>query len=492
MWKLFERLEASILKYGVASLLIVIPLYPKFPLFQIPGSYVSIRLEDFLIAGVALVWLIKELRDRLPFLKDDINRIILAYFIIGFLSLGSAILLTDSVQAHIGLLHTLRRLEYMVGLFIVVSSIKTMKEVKFYMEVLMLTLVLIFIYAIGQKFFLFPVISTMNTEFAKGLALRLHPGARISSTFAGHYDLAAYLVLLLPLITALFISAKKKITKAVLGLVFLLSFLLLLLAASKISFAAYLIAIAFVLWFARRKMFIVPVLGLSIVASFFSPQLADRYTQTFQVALYQIKMIKFTLPWDSQPTIVYFAPEPTATPIPPPPPSGGKPAPVKKIREILTPTPSLPLEKKIVFYGAGDEMPQTEDRSTAIRVKVEWPRALRALAKNPLLGTGYSSITLATDNDYLRSLGEVGILGFLAFGLILFKIGDLGRRVLFVKRPQSFDVILTIGLLGTLIGFMANAIFIDVFEASKVATVFWLLMGILIATVRITLGKSTK
>ena len=34
------------------------------------------------------------------------------------------------------------------------------------------------------------------------------------------------------------------------------------------------------------------------------------------------------------------------------------------------------------------------------------------------MGTGFSSITLATDNDFLRLLGETGITGFMAFFLI--------------------------------------------------------------------------
>ena len=75
--------------------------------------------------------------------------------------------------------------------------------------------------------------------------------------------------------------------------------------------------------------------------------------------------------------------------------------------------------------------PVFEDRSTSIRLNVEWPRALRAFKKNPLLGTGYSSITLATDNDFLRLFGEVGILGFLSFLLIFSNIFNLARKIIY-------------------------------------------------------------
>lgn len=487
MGKRFKSFEETFLKFGIAALLIVIPLYPKFPLFRIPLSPVAIRLEDFLIAVVVLVWLWRQVRSRFSFLQDNLNKAIISYLAIGFLSLASAVLITQSVVPYVGLLHSLRRVEYMVVLFLIMASIKSIKEVIFYLEVIFLTLFIVFLYGVGQKFFFFPVISTMNAEFAKGFALRLHTGARVSSTFAGHYDLAAYLVLILPLIVAILVAAKKIFLKILLGFLFLISFWLLLVSASRISFAAYLLAITFTLWFVNRRLWIVPVLVFSIGASLLTPQLTDRYQQTIQVALYKVKQVKFTFPWERQPTVISFVPEITPTPAPVP--VGKVPVVPKKIRVIPTPTPlPTPSGKRIVFYGAGDEIPQTEDRSFSIRVKVEWPRALRALARNPLLGTGFSSITLATDNDYLRSLGEVGFLGFTAFGLVLLIITTQAVKFL-LSRPPNFEKVLVIGLLGSMFGFLANALFIDVFEASKVAITFWLLMGLLVAITRVSPKK---
>ena len=81
-------------------------------------------------------------------------------------------------------------------------------------------------------------------------------------------------------------------------------------------------------------------------------------------------------------------------------------------------------------------------------MNVEWPRAIRALKKNPLLGTGYSSITLATDNDYLRLLGETGVLGFLAFLLIGVR---LIKRYLIAypfKKLKEVETGFIVGLIG--------------------------------------------
>lgn len=120
-------------------------------------------------------------------------------------------------------------------------------------------------------------------------------------------------------------------------------------------------------------------------------------------------------------------------------------------------------------------MPVFEDRSTSIRLNVEWPRAVRALLKNPFYGTGYSSITLATDNDYLRALGETGILGFLSLALVI-----AWPVLYFIKRfkhTDGVDKLYLSGIFGSLVGLLLNAIFIDVFEASKIALTFWLFIG---------------
>jgi O-antigen ligase len=121
-----------------------------------------------------------------------------------------------------------------------------------------------------------------------------------------------------------------------------------------------------------------------------------------------------------------------------------------------------------------------QDRSTSIRIDVEWPRALRAFYKNPLLGTGYSSISLATDNDYLRALGETGLLGLLAFLALLLGIG----KFLFthVNKASGLDKIILVSAIGVFASFLTTAVFIDVFESSKIAILFWAFMGLAFST----------
>jgi O-antigen ligase len=129
-------------------------------------------------------------------------------------------------------------------------------------------------------------------------------------------------------------------------------------------------------------------------------------------------------------------------------------------------------------------VPVTEDRSTSIRLNVEWPRAIRSLKKNLLLGTGYSSITLATDNDYLRALGEIGILGFFAFSLLFIRVVRvISKPFPYLKNFKTANLAFITGFAGALAGIFVNAFFIDIFEASKFATIFWLFVGIAVSLI---------
>ena len=72
----------------------------------------------------------------------------------------------------------------------------------------MITVFVTFLYGFGQMHFSWPVIITQNYEYAKGVALRWVPGSQLNSTFAGHYDLATFLVFTLPIFISLYFVVK--------------------------------------------------------------------------------------------------------------------------------------------------------------------------------------------------------------------------------------------------------------------------------------------
>ena len=168
-----------------------------------------------------------------------------------------------------------------------------------------------------------------------------------------------------------------------------------------------------------------------------------------------------------QPSQAPSPPTPTLAPIPTPATTSQKP--VK-----ITPT---------VFRHppVDDFIPVDSDvgvaRSGEIRFNVEWPRAITAFRKNPTTGTGLGSITMATDNDYLRSLGESGLFGFITF-VTIFIYFLLKTWPLLKLKTFTFYHQLSLIFFSAMVCVWANAVFIDVFEASKVAYTIWIIMGL--------------
>lgn len=453
MLKLFKSPE-TVIKYLAAALILIIPLYPKFPFIRIPGVQVSIRLEDFLLAITAIFlgfYLLPRIRKIFSF---KIEKAILVYLLMGFTSLLYAFYLTKTVEPSVGLLHWVRRIEYFVPFFLGVLAVKAKGNLEFCIKVLMVDLAVIILYGMGQRFLSWPIIITQNIEYSKGIALRWIQGSHVNSTFAGHYDLATFLVFILPTLISLIVVLKDIKLKVILAVLSFGGLWLLSAAVSRISIVSFLLGTAVALLILRKYRAILVVLMLSVIYFSFSSDLSARYRSVIEEVQ---KRLQAQTQLRGTVRLEVFAQDGDVT------------EPRRIERETPTPTP----------------LPVIEDRSSSIRLNVEWPRAIRALTKNPLLGTGYSSITLATDNDYLRALGEVGVLGFVAFSLIFLRLIKLLLSEL--KKLDARDDIqrcFVAGITGGLLGVLANAAFIDVFEASKFAIIFWLFMGFLVGLLR--------
>lgn len=446
----------TLIKYLVATIILVVPLYPKFPFMRIPGTFVAIRLEDFVLVFSAIILLIIIYPNIREFFKDRINKAILIFLLVGLTSLFSALLITKTVTPHIGILHWIRRVEYFLPFFVGLYAIKPKRtNLDFYLNILIVAFILTFFYGLGQRYLNWPIIVTQNEEYARGVALRYIPGSHINSTFAGHYDLGTFLVFLLPVFISLFFLIKKLREKFLLLLVVTGGLWLLANSGSRVSTFSYIIAVTSALVVIRKFKAIPAVLIFSLLIFSTSSNLVARYRRIIEVTTDKLEGLNRLL--YIQDNGLIYAQESFSINL--------------EKRKIATPTPT--------------PIPVFEDRSTSIRLNVEWPRALRAFSKSPLLGTGYSSITLATDNDYLRLLGEVGVLGFLAFLLIFIRIGE----VIFLSFPlyknfKGIELGYFSGILGGTFGVFMNAIFLDVFEASKFATIFWLFTGILVSLVK--------
>lgn len=463
----FEKL----LFYLTVFLFVFIPLYPKFPLFNIASTFVAVRIEDLIIATLLFLWAVYiALFGRIKeILKDKLTLAMLLFFSIGALSTFSAIFLTQTVVWHLSMLHFLRRVEFMLLLLAVATIVKAKKQLISILIVLAFVLLAVNLYALGQQFLHWPVISTTNSEFSKGLILTLTSGARINSTFAGHYDLAVFLAMAITILTALLFAVKKRLKIFVLGLGGL-SAVVLIMTAARLSFVAAFVGIIAALLLTSRKKYILFILIAVLVILVYPSQLRDRLISTITVNLFQQGQ-RYEGTTEDQ-----------------------------KIRSQLN-IPTLAIKtssesagtaifatqsgKTATDIAPGEPVDTTQlgvYRSFQIRLQIEWPRAINAFLKNPFLGTGYSSQGLATDNDFLRFLAEVGLLGTLAFALVL---TEVVKRIYCCFRDESRIVrFFSAGVLAMMITFLVNGLFIDVFEASKVAALFWMMLGLSLAALK--------
>ncbi len=447
----------------VLFLVVFIPLYPKFPLMNVNGTFVAIRVEDIMIA-IALGWwaiYIYFSKQVTKILSNRLNQALILFFFIGGISLFSGIFLTKTISLNLAIFHFLRRIELMMLLPVAYQAIISRKQIKLLLITLSMVLFIANLYALGQKYLGWPVISTNNSEFSKGLILYLSPDARVSSTFAGHYDFAIYLAVSIVIISALIFTNKKLLVLIWQGVLLCLSFFTLVLTAARLSFAAVLMGIVVSLLLSGKRLFIFLVIGAGIIVLIYPSQLRDRLISTVTINILQ-EGDRYTAETDIQeersqlniPTLPHEDSTDSAEMVK----TTGIPSDI---------TPGEPTDySQMAVY-----------RSSRIRFYYEWPRAIRAFIKNPFLGTGYSSLGLATDNDFLRSLGEVGLLGTIAFFLILVEI----TKIIWSNFRFFSDKLLryfSIGLLSMIVVLFINSMFIDVFEASKIATLFWIIAGV--------------
>ncbi len=419
----------SALKYLAAAILIFIPLYPKFPLFFVPFTYVAIRAEDFLIGITLLVLFLKFVSDR-SLRLPKISFQIFVFLLIALVSTLSAIFVTKTVNPPLAILHFLRRIEYMSAFFIIYFAAQNFGSRNYLFKLSVLPAIGVLCYGLAQIYLGAPVISTMDSESSKGVALTLRPGVMLNSTFAGHYDLAIYLIMIMTFLAAIAFSSPKKHQIALLTIPFWTLLWLFMQAGSRIGLIGLTFSIL-VLGYYYKKYFL-SLIYLSIVFAtiFTSPQYVVRFQNIINIVKDKISL-------------------------------------------------------QNIFTVHASEQPQRaiqKDTSTSIRFDVEWPRAIRAFYKNPIFGTGYSSISLATDNDYLRLMGEVGLLGLISFISILIYIFQFLKKSIISTSGQN--KLINISVMGIFVAFVTSAIFIDVFESSKIAILFWSFIGLAFSTIK--------
>ncbi|NMC36061.1 hypothetical protein GYA49_03365 [Candidatus Beckwithbacteria bacterium] len=527
MNKILKLIDDNLL-FAISLMLIVfIPLYPKWPMFDVlPGYIVRIRLEDFLVLFSFLIWGIYVLRGKIKLKEIPLFKPILAYLVVGLLSTLSAIFITQTVTTETYqilklYLHYFRRIEYFSLFFIFYSAISTKEQIKYYLTALVGTVVGVFVYGFGQKYLYWPAYSTMNREFSKGIVLYLSEHARVLSTFGGHYDLAAYIMLTLTIVIGIAFTIKKWWLSAILLFIALCEYWLLNLTASRTSFMAFLASVSILFlflafkkgWFwAGKRLFIIVFVSMSIMLTI--GPMSERFAQV--IKLQDLKTdfnkalrppppdaieLRDDIPLEEQLAMVASQSDVPPSPVKPTPTPvaaqvKARPDDVYEDPYVQEATSSAEATASAVVHADYSENALKYGLSTGIRLDTLWPRAIAAFKTNPLLGTGYSTLVKAvvweqtpaesTDNDYLRLLGETGLLGFITF-MSIFGLSIAIFYKAFRKSSEPLYYGLFAAGIGISIGLIINAMYIDVFESSKVAYSYWSFMGLFLALALLTL-----
>lgn len=545
MKKIFSFLWNNILFLETLFLLAFIPLFPKIPLLDVRNTWVYIRAEDFIIFFVLISWITLLIQKKIK-LKTPLTIPILIFWIIGAIATFHGILLIFPTIANIfpnvAFLSLIRHIEYTSLFLIAYQGMKEKRFLPFVISVLIATLLGVVAYGFGQKYLGFPAYLTSNEEFAKGIPITLSELSRVPSTFAGHYDLAAYLVLLIPIIVSLFFGFKNILIRLFLMAVSLLGFIMLFLTVSRVSFFVLFISLFLVLFFQKKKLVLIFIPILLVFGIFVlntqSFALLDRFKSTVsevnvlvdaktgesvghvnfvennyfkdktvlqrrvkdkeelkravsglddgqvyssssaiipfelippEVALVQAVNISTgeNLSQGTGYTNLYLSPV------------------IRRVGNFYYELPpdfkSSPSAQILVLHGDFIiKRASAYDLSFTTRFQGEWPNALLAFKRNILVGSGYGSVSLAVDNNYLRILGEIGLLGFASFFLLFLLLAIYIKKIypgIDSKLVKSF----ILGFCAGVFGLALNAVFIDVFEASKIAFVLWLLIGVVFA-----------
>jgi len=549
-------LDENILILLGTFLLAFVPLYPKIPLWSPIEQYiVRVRLEDIFILLAVGIWLVQVLRRKVAW-RSPMFWVVAAYGVVGLVSSLVAMFVIKTVPLeplHVGktFLHYFRYLEYFSLFFILFSAIKKRSQVVLALGIFSFTVLAVSLYGYGQRYYFWPVYSTMNREFSKGIRLYLTEHARVQSTFAGHYDMSAFLVITLPLILALAYRVKRRRVSLVLHLIFWVGTWLLILSASRTPFAAYFAAVLLVIgitgllqknWLERIRFVVTRTVLLMVMLTFifyyFGADMIERLsfvaksnpitnqiitefdsqrkmilpdswlsmlptTEELNAALPKSRPPQTGISTDDVAAAAAAAQEvasksdqppspinPTAPPKPTPAPSvlpAGVYVDVPDLIEVATvsatgETVMIQQKRKRVY----SECALKKELSLCIRQETLWPRAMEGFLTNPITGSGYATLTKesieqfteadSTDNNFLRTLGETGILGFVSFyGAVVLILFFAVRNITSKDWLRSA---FSVGMFCGSIGLLLNAVYIDVFAASKVAQTYWALAGV--------------
>lgn len=456
----FKRMDVVVL-----TLIVVILMLPKFQLIPIAGTYVNIRFEDFLVAGVYGIWLIGVFSGRYKPFQVIKSKSLLTFIIYGFFITLLGILIFETIDApHLGILHWARHLEYML-MYVVAATTLNPKALKQYIYVILIVGILTWVYGFLQWQDILPSVHTLSKSGELGTYSEI---GYVISTFAAHYDFGAFLMI------CVIFSIWGYFTHKGWDRVWFVVLALLFWWMSRLVYgrAAYLGLLGTAIF----------MLGVKISPLVLAPiyELVMTFLRYFsgQFSIYSYKFTLAVLPEPKEPSSIVSKPTPTP-----------KPA-TSGVDEVVTqfvPQQLSWLDEQIMKIAPAiqnifNRLDINLDPSANIRLRI-WREKIEHVGYNIYWGGGYYAGGLGADGNYVRMLVEVGVLGMAWFLLILRDFITLAWK-LYRSHASEYEKMFGLSIVALIIGMLINAVFIDIFSASKIAFLFWFLMGLFAAVHR--------
>ncbi len=404
--------------YFIFTLLCVM-LLPKVNLITVPGSSTGIRGDDLLL----FLFLVLNLKQIYTLTLSHKRLTVLALLMgalagIGLLSTAVGMLTGTVAAPVVSVLASLRRIEYFVCFFLGYFALRGLDAKKIlrlccHVAVGMLPLCLL------QRAGLFGTFRGSTY---------IEPDGGVAATFNGGYEYAAVCCLLMGVILLLILRRGQISLKGNLYAFFayVALFFQVFASTSRTGLAVCLLisVLEFILFCRKQESTWICLCCICLAAVLLIallPSLRDRF--------------------------LYLDPAEMAN------------AAVEQIRlgdyDAFQVDKIPPNEKDLEIYAGG------VDLSFYVRM-ARWGIALNGFGKNPVLGYGPGEMP-TVDGSLVKLLSEGGILSFVLFGFILFLLCREG------KRQGQHQVIFAV------LSLLCFSIFIDVFDASRVMCLFWVI-----------------
>ncbi len=411
----FAILFAGIILLKYETITYILAFYPFVDyIFRNYVTALASIWDELLLLGMGFIWLYKYFLYK----REEGAKISpIDLPIIIFISTMVFVFILNSPDYKISLEGFRAVVQYILWYFVVIRLLKNERSAKLVCLVFVLMVSLLALHGIYQYIIGVEVPSTWTDMNEKGVR------TRVFSILTSPNILGSLMALAIPICLSFIFVFKKYRHKIIFAILALCMCLTLLFTFSRGAWIAFAAAI-FIYIFIKDKRFFIPVIILGILVMFFVPGVFDR-----------------------------------------------------------------------IIYMLSSEYIESSLKGGRL---VRWINGLTILSSSPILGVGLGHFGGAVainhglsydlglqsytayymDNYYLKTAVETGIVGFLAFAMLMYQVFLNGLRTINITTKKEIKE-LEIGIISGLFGIMIHNFVENVFEVPMMTSCFWLLVAVL-------------